>query len=186
MKRLLAAVSLVLSPALASADAFSALRAMAGGVEIPVPMVQQGKPAHVIAAGPQSTATRVDASKEDVSGEGSVVGSVMEHPAMGHGKIGGGPAIEARSVPVEGEIVVNGPDGSSGRIKVYGSVQLFGGANIENTAFVGGSGTLYKDGKAVGTVDLHGRGSASVMRGGGAFTRATAVVKVSGVFKPAN
>lgn len=184
MKRLLAAASLVLSPALASANALDALRAMAGGVEIAVAEAPQGVPAGRIIAGTPG----VKPARVEVIGEGSVHGSATFNYRGGGigGREAGARSGIPKSIPVEGEIAVTGPDGATGKIKVYGSVMLFDGSIGPNTkAHVGGNGPLYKDGKVVGEATVSGSALANVQLMGDAFGRASAFLTVTGSFKPA-
>lgn len=190
MKRLLAAATLVFSPAFASAEgALAQLRASSALTDVEV-SVPRGVPAgRIIPAAKSVSGERADSA---VSGEGSVHGSATFNYRDGGiaggrdgGRLGGGMPMP-KNIPVEGEILVSGPDGAQGRIKVYGSVTLIGGAVTPNTmAHVGGDGPLYKDGKVVGHASVSGSGLANVQLMGDAFGRASAVITVKGSFTPA-
>lgn len=163
MNRLLAAACLAFAPAAASAEgAYDLLRAL-GGNDRALVQTPRAVPAQApVAAVPL---------KADVSGEG-----------VAHGMTRG--ARSPGSVPIEGDILVTGPDGATGRIKVYGAVPLHGTGAPNARALVSGSGPLYKDGKVVGEAQVTGNGPANVNLMGG-VARASALLKVTGEFKPA-
>ena len=187
MKRLLPAVVLAFAPALASAEgAYDLLRALGGNnVVIPVE-VPRAAPVKAGTVKPLK-AVLGELKKADVAGEGSVHGSALTSYRGGREGIGGGIGSGRNiQIPVEGAIKVTGPDGATGTIRVTGSIMVFGTVTPNTQAHVGGSGPLYKDGKIVGTAEVSGSGPANVGLMGDAYARGSAVITVTGTFKPAD
>jgi hypothetical protein len=161
MKTLSAALALVLavpcSAALPAADRVAAL-AVQAGLTLPAAAAFEAPVfAPIKGAAVRHAAPRAAALAGPVSGSGYVRGSGSVHCSSwngGHGNLSGW-------VRFDGDIPVTGPDGARGSVRVDGTAYVSGSCtngsgHVMGSTTVTGSGTLYKDGAAVGRANVSG------------------------------
>ncbi|MDX6768251.1 MAG: hypothetical protein SF051_01855 [Elusimicrobiota bacterium] len=168
--------------ALPAADRVAALAAQAGLALPPAAAFEAPAFAPVKGAAVRVSAAAPAATSGWVSGSGYVRGNGSLHCSEwngGHGNMSGW-------IRFDGDVPVNGPDGSRGTVRVDGTAHVSGSCrngsgHVSGSVSLSGSGTLYKDGRPVGRASVSGHAFVSQFVNG-PFAWFNEHVTVSGPF----